>query len=415
MVRDFDISRRELLAALAGSAAIGGLSAFGLLAADAAPPFSPAQPDLIRRENEKPGTRDWLLTNTRIEPATKYRCPWIEGYCSHTSIRAGEELSIYVSTNPASRFSIDIFRMGHYGGTGGRRMKTIEALEGKPQPDPPEGPKRIRDCRWQPSATFKIPADWPSGVYVGKLTAEREKLQSYVIFIVRDDRRVDFLFQCSDTTWQAYNRWPDHYALYDDGKNFWYWGNNVAFLSGNTCCGRIEFEKDHAGRPRIYERVDFFGPKGELKIVGADTLPYKSPSSGELVGARNIAPVTGGADFICTQPDHWVFAGTGMKKGDGIPGLVGWEWHGDPAKIPGLEVLATGPTQSAPGRPNGGVYTATIYPGPRGNFVFNASTCWWADGLVAPPGYQSPSVYTTPKGPDRRVQQITRNLLERMK
>ena len=34
-------------------------------------------------------------------------------------------------------------------------------------------------------------------------------------------------FQCSDTTWQAYNRWPSQFALYDDGKNQWYWGPGV--------------------------------------------------------------------------------------------------------------------------------------------------------------------------------------------
>ena len=62
-----------------------------------------------------------------------------------------------------------------------------------------------------------------------------------------------------------------------------------------------------------------------------------------------------------------------------------------------------------------GTYTATIYPGARGNFVFNAATCWWADGLSEPPGYVRPSVYTTPRGPDRRAQQITRNLLDRMR
>ena len=26
-----------------------------------------------------------------IDPSTKYRCPWIEGYCSKTSVRAGEK------------------------------------------------------------------------------------------------------------------------------------------------------------------------------------------------------------------------------------------------------------------------------------------------------------------------------------
>src|SRR5207302_2479356 len=44
---------------------------------------------------------------------------------------------------------------------------------------------------------------------------------------VRDDRACDFLFQCSDTTWSAYNRWPDQWSLYDDGKKQWYWGPGV--------------------------------------------------------------------------------------------------------------------------------------------------------------------------------------------
>ena len=99
------------------------------------------------------------------------------------------------------------------------------------------------------------------------------------------------------------------------------------------------------------------------------------------------------------MPDHWIFDGTGMKKGDGIPGLVGWEWHGDPANIPGLgnyfqrpDAIRSRQTQTAAFTPR------RLIPGPKGNFVFNASTCWWADGLSEPPGYVRPSVYTTPKG-----------------
>ena len=38
--------------------------------------------------------------------------------------------------------------------------------------------------------------------------------QSYVVFIVRDERPADILFQCSDNTWQAYNRWPNNYSIY---------------------------------------------------------------------------------------------------------------------------------------------------------------------------------------------------------
>jgi hypothetical protein len=78
------LSRRDILKNLvtAGAAALTGQT----------PLFAEGKPSLIRDENAKPGTRDWMLTNTRIDPKTKYRCPWIEGYCSRTSVRAGETL-----------------------------------------------------------------------------------------------------------------------------------------------------------------------------------------------------------------------------------------------------------------------------------------------------------------------------------
>jgi hypothetical protein len=414
-----------------------------------------------------------------------------------------------VSTNPPSPFTLEIYRLGCYGGTGARLMRSWEPIQGATQPDPPIGEKRLRDCAWEAAVEFTIPRDWLSGVYLGKLTALREGVQSYVIFIVRDERRADFIFQCSDTTWQAYNRWPSQFALYDDGKEQWYWGGNVqvgfnrpygkycqifdaplstgsgefllwefpvaywleahgydvtyvsnldthqnarelvrakgflslghdeywspemfnhvkraigagvsvAFLSGNTCCGRIRFSKDSRGnRDRVFERVGVFGPPGgTFEFKAMNSLAHERPYANELVGAHSTGPVTGGADWTCALPDHWLFAGTGMKKGDSVPGIVGWEWHGDPADIPGLEIVATGPTFSAPGKPNNGIYTATIYPGPKSNFVFNAATIWWGDGLSQPPGYKRPSAYLTPKGPDARIQQITRNLLDRMR
>jgi hypothetical protein len=504
------LNRRDLLKTVIGAGVASTLGGCAMEATRKAAPNEHASKDLIRRENSKAGTRDWLLANTRIDPVSKYRCPWIEGYCSHTSVSAGDEISFHVSTNPASPFRIDLYRMGYYGGAGGRQVASFGPFKGVVQPDPPVGPKRLRECNWEACASLKIPRDWLSGVYLGKLTSEREGLQSYVIFIVRDQRRADFLFQCSDNTWQAYNRWPSQFSLYDDGANTWYWGPgvdisfdrpygkycqimdaplstgsgewflwefpmaywleaqgydityisnldthsdpnglrrakglisighdeyysmemfnqlrgaidgglNVGFFSGNVCCGRIDPRPSTRGVPnRIFSRVDFWGPRDEDEIKSFPTmgkLPHLSPNSNLLVGAGNIAPTTGGSDWICSQPDHWIFEGTGMKHGDGIPGLVGWEWHGNPAKIPGLQVLSTGPTQSSPGKPNGGIYTATIYPGLKKNFVFNASTCWWADGLSAPPGYVRPSVYTTPKGPDPRAQQITKNVLAKM-
>jgi hypothetical protein len=490
-------TRRQLLR---GLAAVG---VGNVLPVARAPGAAPAANPIVQ-ENQRPGTRDWMLRETRVEPASRYRCPWIEGYCSHRSVRAGDTVTFHVSTNPPSQFTLDIFRSGYYGRTGGRLVKQLGEFSGRIQPEPLIAPKRLRKCEWEASAELQIPHDWTSGVYLGKLTAIASGLESYLIFIVRDDRPADFLFQCSDNTWQAYNRWPSQFSLYDNGEHEWYWGGgvqvgfhrpygkycqifdaplslgsgewllwefplaywmeslgydvtyisnldthrdadglrrargflsvghdeywtiemfenvraaiaagvNVAFLSGNAVCGRVQFDEEL----QAFERIGVFGPPGGThEFEQMSTLKHDRPYANELVGAHSTGPVTGGADWTCRLPDHWLFAGTGMRAGDSIPGLVGWEFHGDPAAIPGLEIVASGSTQSAPAEPNGGTYTATIYPGPKGNFVFNAATIWWADGLSEPPGYIRPQVYTAPQGSDKRVQQITRNLLAAMR
>jgi hypothetical protein len=492
------LDRRRLLQ---GAAAIG----VGSLLPEAA--RAGAAAGLVAAENARPGTRDWLLTKTQVDPATKYRSPWIEGFASHTSIAAGESLTLFVSTRPASPVRIDVYRLGYYGGAGGRLVQALGSFPGIEQPDPPEGRDRLRECQWEPTTSFVIPHDWPSGVYLAKLTAERDGLQSYAIFIVKDERPADFVFQCSDNTWNAYNRWPSQFSLYDDGQKQWYWGPdvavsfarpygrycqildqplsqgsgefllwefplafwmeqqgydvtyvsnvdthrdfdairrgrvflsvghdeywsiemfnhvrrlvdlgvNVAFLSANTCCGVIEYRPDARGTAcRGLTRVGQYGPIQQQSVAGFPEmarLRKNGPNEATLIGARSTYPGTGGGDWICRDEKHWLFADTGMKTGDGIPGLVGWEWHGDPADIPGLEIVASGPTTSprAAGR-----YTATLYPGPHGNLVFNAATIWWGDGLSEPPGYLRPKRYTEPQGPDRRVQQITHNLFREM-
>ena len=132
-----------------------------------------------------------------------------------------------------------------------------------------------------------------------------------------------------------------------------------------------------------------------------------------MIGARNAFPYCGVQDWICTDEKHWIYAGTGMKHGDAIPGIVGWEWMGSPADIPGLSVVAEGAMKYGKDE---GTYTATVYPGPKNNWVFYAASIWWADGLSTPPGYKTPiALDSSPPGPDQRVQQITANLLNRFR
>lgn len=469
-------------------------------------------PNPIAVENSKPGALDWQLTRVRTDRGG-YRSVWIEGYCSRQSVEAGDTLDIMVSTNPPQPFEIEIFRMGYYGGRGARLMRTIGPIQGIVQPDPVPGEKNLHECRWESSTQLTIPEDWLSGVYLGRLTTlpgsdELPYWQSYVIFIVRDNRPADVLFQCSDNTWQAYNRWPDNYSIYThpDGVQgpwaqvsfdrpygreaqytgvvndpltvgsgeflpfefplaYWleaqgydvtycgnsdmlsperalncktfvsvghdeYWdirqfesvtqlrdeGVDLLFLSGNSVCWVSPFEPSSDGRDN--RRIFRGGPYGANndyalnRIRDHGPFPEHGPDEGLLMGARNVEPVNGGGDWIIQTPEHWMFNGTGVKKGDRIPGLIGWEYHGMPAAISGLEIVAAGTAFVGGDTPQ--QWTATIYPGPKGNFVFNASTIFWSQGLSSPPGHTLPwSHWSRPHGPDPRVQQIMKNLLDR--
>jgi hypothetical protein len=482
-----------------------------VLPAQAQGPGSRA-PELIRQENQKPGSVDWQLTRVRPDH-DGFRSPWIEGYCSKQSVAAGETIDLFISTDPPRPLQIEIYRLGYYGGRGARLMSKLGPFEGKAQPVPAPGPKNIHECRWEATTRLSIPQDWPSGVYLGRLTTLVDPTalpywQSYVIFIVRDHRPADILVQCSDNTWQAYNRWPNNYSIYTHPRGtqgpwadvsfdrpygreaqydavvndpltfgsgeflpfefplcFWleqhgydvtycsnsdmirpghgllckafisvghdeYWdirqfksvtalrdaGVNLLFLSGNAICWVTPHRPSSDGRPDriMFRGGPYGGDNGYAKQRQKEHGPFPEhgPDEGLLMGARNVEPVNGGGDWVIIKPDHWIFAGTGVHRGDRIPGLIGWEYHGDPPKIDGLEVVAGGAAWVGGQTPQN--WAATIYPGPKGNFIFNASTIFWAQGLSSPPGHTLPwSHGSRPHGPDERIQRITANLLLR--
>ena len=492
--------------------AAGGQPAAGSdVKVSAADAQSGRRPNLIREINARPGSTDWQLTRVRLDKNLGFRSPAIEGYCSRQSVAAGETLDIFVSTDPPTPFNIEIFRTGYYGGRGAALMMKAGPFQGVKRETPQPGEKNLHECRWESTTSIKIPSDWPSGVYLGRLTTvpgdERQPYwQSYVVFIVKDDRPADILVQCSDNTWQAYNRWPDNYSVYTHPKGvegpwadvsfdrpyakyaqiyenpqsigsgewlcfefpmaYWleqqgydvtycsnsdmltpdrglkckaflsvghdeYWdirqyesvvkmrdsGVNILFFSGNSVCWVTPLRAGADGREnRIMFRGGPYGGThtfAELREKKNGPFPHRGPDEGYLIGARNVDPVNGGGDWVCSKPEHWIFEGTGMKKGDRIPGLVGWEYHGDPPRdLPGLEIVGEGVAFQGGVRPQD--WTATIYPGPKNNFVFNASSIFWCQGLSSPPGHMLPwSHWSRPHGPDERVQKITENLIRR--
>jgi hypothetical protein len=169
----------------------------------------------IACENALRGDGDWDITGVGDES--------IQGFASEFSVDVTERVEFKIATDSLD-YTIDVYRLGEYSGAGARKVGSTSLLlpqgvtrvewtaaRGQPQPacvtDPATG---LFDCgTWAVTAYWQPPPDTVSGVYVAKLTRHDGSLgSSHIVFILRDDnRRADLIFQTSDTTWQAYNRY----------------------------------------------------------------------------------------------------------------------------------------------------------------------------------------------------------------
>src|ERR1700694_3303471 len=72
----------------------------------------------IAAENAMAGTADWQITNLALNGE-------ISGYAGQTSYARGETVDLHISTRTdGEAYSIALYRMGWYGGSGARLVKT---------------------------------------------------------------------------------------------------------------------------------------------------------------------------------------------------------------------------------------------------------------------------------------------------
>jgi hypothetical protein len=209
-------------------------------------------------------------------------------------------------------------------------------------------------------------------------------------------------------------------------------GGNLAFFAGKVCWRRVHLADGgtalacHQGGPR--GAVDHWWPaigaaRPEDALAGAS---YRH-GGGRWDGPRET---TG---FIVQQPDHWVFEGTRLTRGEALgqhtwPPLAGYEcdgvpldtfdretgvavlsaWRDESGTPASYELLAACPLdarwQELPPREHKGagegVHAATIGLFSRQGTVFSAGTTDWAQVLA--------------NGRDLNVERITRNVLDRL-
>lgn len=130
----------------------------------------------------------------------------IQGFATDISVNAGNSISFKIDAQVSS-YTIDIYRLGYYGGHGARLWKrglshSAPVHQGNCVTDQTT---LLYDCgNWSVSATWAVPSNAVSGVYIAKLTAGTDA--SEITFIVRNDASTsDIIFKTSDATWQAYN------------------------------------------------------------------------------------------------------------------------------------------------------------------------------------------------------------------
>ncbi|HKV32265.1 MAG TPA: N,N-dimethylformamidase beta subunit family domain-containing protein [Candidatus Dormibacteraeota bacterium] len=222
---------------------VSALFALGLLAA--ARPLAPvpahAATNPIVTENQQPGSAGWQLGSLVSDDVTGQ----IKGYGSATSVLQNQALSLYITVNPVQTYSIDFYRIGWYGGQGGRLRLHVGPLAGlQQQPCLADQITGMISCAWTSSYTLTIPADWTTGMYFAVLS-NAAGYQNIVPFVVRDGRPAAILYQQSVNTDEGYNNYPDDKvtgkSLYDYNS----YGANTS--SGGPRAAKISFDRPWTG------------------------------------------------------------------------------------------------------------------------------------------------------------------------
>jgi hypothetical protein len=163
-------------------------------------------------ENQLPGTPPSVWDMTSGEGTT------IQGFADPFSVNVGSSINFKIES-PASGYTVDIYRMGYYGGDGARLVASVTPNIAVSQSQPACNTNTttgLVDCgNWGVSASWNVPATAVSGVYFAHIErTDKTDDENQIPFVVTNNAsHSDVVFMTSDETWQAYNDWGG-YSLY---------------------------------------------------------------------------------------------------------------------------------------------------------------------------------------------------------
>ena len=162
----------------------------------------------IVRENKLPGTDRWAIPWDGYTVADDIGLQ-VKGYFSQVSVTAGGSISLRVVTTPVSSFSVDVYRLGWYGGLGGRLVQHIDSVAGRKQPACIfVGPTKMVTCPWNTSVRIDTKEGWVTGQYVAVMSTP-DHFQSVATFVLKPQHsKAALLYVSPVNSYQAYNDFP---------------------------------------------------------------------------------------------------------------------------------------------------------------------------------------------------------------
>jgi hypothetical protein len=165
------------------------------------------QSSAVAAENRLPGTTAWQIKGT--PPQT------IAGFADTTYAAVGDTVHLYVTTT-APTFEVTAYRMGYYGGTGGRQVWQSASVQGTVQPACvlTPGVNMVSCANWSQSLSVPITTQFVPGDYLLKLVGSGGQ-ESYVLLTVWDpSSHATYLFVARSLTEQGWNTYGGGYSFY---------------------------------------------------------------------------------------------------------------------------------------------------------------------------------------------------------
>src|SRR5438094_494779 len=195
----------------------------------------------IGPENQQQGSFGWLPRAPIADDVNGQ----IKGFASKTSVAQSDTITLYVTVNPAQSYTIDFYRLGWYGGFGGRLRLHVGPFAGVQQPPcDQDSTTGLLACNWAASYTLTVPADWTSGLYLAVLINEHA-YENYVPFVVRDGRAAAFVVQYGFATDEAYNNYPNDSRTGKSLYSFNSAGPNT--IAGDPRAVKVSFDRPYTG------------------------------------------------------------------------------------------------------------------------------------------------------------------------